>query len=224
MTVRALDPTNLNDCMSLGIILDKYLKNEHEKINPVYVYDDLVEFVNWLKEKFRTIPTTDFIVSARFTNGDIDQIMIGYKIEIAWAKPKAEDTTPYWVLGLLYKNDTAWKSPYDDIHSIEKLMLENFEKQKYTKGFIVLRAPNKVVKMTDSTQIKNYIHNVFSKTVPTLKYDFSIEKIFANQSAIDNYKFRAFRTIIPKHCLKPIMLMSLDLHYTHRIVNDPIIE
>jgi hypothetical protein len=78
--------------------------------------------------------------------------------------------------------------------------------------------------MTDATQVKDYALNIFSQTVPSLKYDFMIEKVFANQSAIDNYKFRALKAIIPKHCLKPIMLMSLDLHHTHRIKNDPFID
>jgi hypothetical protein len=222
--IRALDPNNPKDIIHLENILDKYLADESTKVNPVYMLDDLKVLAIWLNQKFVSVPSSDFIVSARFTDNTIDQIMIGYKIEIAWEKPKAEDTLPYWVLGLWYKTDAIWKSPYDDIHTIEKLMLEHFEKQKYTKGFFVVRAPNKVVKMTDATQVKDYALNIFSQTVPSLKYDFMIEKVFANQSAIDNYKFRALKAIIPKHCLKPIMLMSLDLHHTHRIKNDPFID
>lgn len=222
--IRVLDPNIPEDATHLQIILDKYLADESAKVNPVYILDDLKVLVSWLKQKFISVPSSDFIVSARFTDDTIDQIMIGYKIEIAWEKPKAEDTFPYWVLGLWYKADASWKSPYDDIHSIEKLMLEHFEKQKFTKGYFIVRAPNKVVKMTDSVQIKDYALNVFSQTVPALKYDFMIEKIFANQSAIDNYKFRALKAIVPRHCLKPIMLMSLDLHHAHRIAHDPNLE
>lgn len=222
--IRALDPNNPEDVIHLRNILDKYLIDESIKVNPVYVLEDLKTLAEWLTQKFTTVPSSDFIVSARFTDDNIDQIMIGYKIEIAWGKTKAEDTFPYWVLGLWYKTDASWKSPYDDIHSIEKLMLEHFEKQKYTKGYFVVRAPNKVVKMTDSKQAKDYALNIFSQTVPALKYDFMIEKVFANQSAIDNYKFRAIKAIIPRHCLKPIMLMSLDLHHAHRIAHDSNIE
>lgn len=224
MTVRALDPSDPSDLDSFNQILNSYLEHEPKQANPIYLYDDMLAFSNWLKEKFRTIPMSDFIVSARFTNDVIDQVMIGYKLEIAWGRQVAEDIMPYWVLGLWYKKETEWKSPYDDIYTIEKLMLEHFEKQKYTKGFIILKAPNKVLRMTDSAQAKDYALNVFSQTVPALKYDFMIEKIFKNQKDLDNYKFRALKAIIPKHCLRPIMLMSLDLHYSHRIKNDPIIE
>lgn len=224
MIVRVLDPSNLNDIDSLNQILDSYLEHETKQANPIYLYDDLVAFTDWLKEKFRTISICDFIVSARFVDNVIDQIMIGYKLEIAWGKEVAEDVMPYWALGLWYKKDTEWKSPYDDIHTIEKLMLEHFEKQKYTKGFFVLKAPNKILRMTDLSQAKEYALNIFSQTVPALKYDFMIEKVFKNQKDLDNYKFRALKAFMPKHCLRPIMLMSLDLHHTHRIKNDPFID
>jgi hypothetical protein len=224
MIVRVLDPSNLNDIDSLNQILDSYLEHETAQPNPIYQYDDMLALTNWLKEKFRTISMDDFVVSARFTDGQIDEIMIGYKIEICWGKEVAEDVMPYWVLGLWYKKDTEWKSPYEDIHTIEKLMLEHFEKQKYTKGFFVLKAPNKILRMTDLSQAKEYALNIFSQTVPALKYDFMIEKVFRNQKDLDNYKFRALKAIMPKHCLRPIMLMSLDLHHTHRIKNDPFID
>lgn len=224
MIVRALDPADPNDFESFNQILDSYLEHETKQANPVYLYDDLVTFTDWLKEKFRTIPISDFIVSARFVDNAIDQVMIGYKLEIAWGKQVAEDVMPYWALGLWYKKDTEWKSPYDDIHTIEKLMLEHFEKQKYTKGFFVLKAPNKILRMTELSQAKDYALNIFSQTVPALKYDFMIEKVFKTQKDLDNYKFRALKAFMPKHCLRPIMLMSLDLHHTHRIKNDPFID
>jgi hypothetical protein len=221
---KLLDPTNSDDVENLKQILDSYLENESNQINPVYVYDDMLTFINWLKEKFLVIPTSDLVISAHFTNDIIDQVMIGYKLEIAWGKLIAEDTFPYWALALWYKKDASWKSPYDDIHTIEKLMLEHFEKQKYTKGFFVVKAPNKVLRITDSAQAKDYALNIFSETVPALKYDFMIEKIFRTQKDLDNYKFRAIKAMMPKHCLRPIMLMSLDLHHSHRIMNDPNIE
>jgi hypothetical protein len=224
MIVRALDPADPNDFDSFNQILDSYLEHETKQANPVYLYDDLVAFTDWLKEKFRTVPTSDFIVSARFVDNAIDQVMIGYKLEIAWGKQVAEDVMPYWALGLWYKKDTEWKSPYDDIHTIEKLMLEHFEKQKYTKGFFVLKAPNKILRMNELSQAKDYALNTFSQTVPALKYDFMIEKVFKTQKDLDNYKFRALKAFMPKHCLRPIMLMSLDLHHTHRIKNDPFID
>jgi hypothetical protein len=110
---------------------------------------------------------------------------------------------------------------YDEFFSIEKLLLEHFEKQQYTKGFIVIKAPKKALRITDSVQAKDYALNVFSQTIPAVKYDFMIEKIFTSQKDLDNYKFTALKPILPRRFIRPVMLMSLDLHYAHRIKNDP---
>ena len=220
-TYKLLDPTRLDDIESLDKILIQYVEHESISHNPIYYYEDITKFADWLRQLFLEISPKDFVVSARFTDGQIDEIMIGYKIEIAWHRKKAEDVLPYWVVGLWYKKHSFWKSPYNEFFSIEKLMLEHFEKQQYTKGFIVIKAPKKALRITESAQAKDYALNVFSKTIPAVKYDFIIEKIFTSQEDIDNYKFKAFKNIIPKRFIRPVMLMSLDLHYAHRIKHDP---
>jgi hypothetical protein len=45
------------------------------------------------------ISPKDFVVSARFNDGQIDEIMVGYKIEIAWHRKKAEDVLSNWDFG-----------------------------------------------------------------------------------------------------------------------------
>ena len=218
---KLLDPTDLDDVEHFNQILIQYVEHESISPNPIYFYEDIKRFADWLRQLFLELSPKDFVVSARFSDGEIDEIMVGYKIEIAWHRKKAEDVLPYWVVGLWYKKHSSWKSPYDDFFSIEKLMLEQFEGQQYTKGFIVVKAPKKVLRITESSQAKDYALNVFSQTIPAVKYDFIIEKIFTSQQDIDNYKFKAFKNIIPKRYVRPVMLMSLDLHYAHRIKHDP---
>ena len=220
-TYKLLDPNDLADVEHFNQILIQYVEHESISPNPIYYYEDIKKFADWLRQLFLDVSPKDFVVSARFTDGEIDEIMVGYKIEIAWYRTKAEDVLPYWVVGLWYKKHSSWKSPYDDFFSIEKLMLEQFEGQKYTKGFIVIKAPKKALRITDSAQAKDYALNVFSQTIPAVKYDFIIEKIFTSQQDLDNFKFKALKPIIPKRFIRPVMLMSLDLHYSHRIKNDP---
>jgi len=220
-TYKLLDSKNLDDVEHFNQILIQYVEHESISPNPIYFYEDIKRFADWLRQLFLDVSPKDFVVSARFTEGEIDEIMVGYKIEIAWYRTKAEDVLPYWVVGLWYKKHSFWKSPYNDFFSIEKLMLEQFESQQYTKGFIVIKAPRKALRITESSQAKDYALNVFSKTIPAVKYDFIIEKIFTSQQDIDNFKFKALKPIIPKRFIRPVMLMSLDLHYSHRIKHDP---
>jgi hypothetical protein len=218
---KLLDPTDLTDVEQFNQILNQYVEHESISPNPIYLYEHMIRFSNWLRKQFLDVSTKDFVVSARFTDGHIDEIMVGYKIEIAWYRTTVEDVLPYWVVGLWYKKQGSWKSPYDEFFSIEKLLLEHFEKQQYTKGFIVIKAPKKALRITDSVQAKDYALNVFSQTIPAVKYDFMIEKIFTSQKDLDNYKFTALKPILPRRFIRPVMLMSLDLHYAHRIKNDP---
>lgn len=220
-TYKLLDPTDLDDVEHFNQILIQYVERESIAPNPIYYYEDIKKFADWLRQLFLDVSPKDFVVSARFNDGQIDEIMIGYKIEIAWYRKKTEDVLPYYVVGLWYKTSSSWKSPHDDFFSIEKLMLEQFESQQYTKGFIVIKAPKKALRITESSQAKDYALNVFSKTIPAVKHDFIIEKIFTSQEDIDNYKFKAFKNIIPKRFIRPVMLMSFDLDYANRIKYDP---
>lgn len=216
---KLLDPNDLADVEHFNQILIQYVEHESIAPNPIYLYEHMIRFSNWLRKQFLDVSTKDFVVSARFTDGEIDEIMVGYKIEIAWYRTKAEDVLPYWVVGLWYKKQGSWKSPYNEFFSIEKLMLEHFEKQEYTKGFLVIKAPKKVLRIKESSQAKDYVLNVFPQTIPAVKYDFMIEKIFTSQEDLDNYKFTALKPILPRCFIRPVMLMSLDLHYAHRIKN-----
>ena len=218
---KLLDPTDLTDVEQFNQILNQYVEHESISPNPIYFYEDIKRFTNWLRQLLLEISPKDFVVSARFNYVQIYEIMIGYKIEIAWYRKKTEDVLPYYVVGLWYKTSSSWKSPHDDFFSIEKLMLEQFESQQYTKGFIVIKAPKKALRITESSQAKDYALNVFSKTIPAVKHDFIIEKIFTSQEDIDNYKFKAFKNIIPKRFIRPVMLMSFDLDYANRIKYDP---
>jgi hypothetical protein len=216
MTVRALNPTNPADFENLKKILDSYLETEKNKVHPVYIYEDIVTFVDWMKSSFLEKDMADFVISARFSDLEIDQVYVAYKLEAAWNRPMST-VVPYWVVGLMYFKNKEWKSPSDQILNLEKLVLDHFEKQKYTTGHIVIKAPSGMLNLSDSSTINKYINTVLRKTLPAYRYDFSIENIFKNQEDLDNYKFSAFKAMLPKRILKPVVLLSFKLKYENRI-------
>jgi hypothetical protein len=216
MTVRALNPTNPADFENLKKILDSYLETEKNKVHPVYIYEDIVTFVDWMKSSFLEKDMADFVISARFSDLEIDQVYVAYKLEAAWNRPMST-VVPYWVVGLMYFKNKELKSPSYQILNLEKLVLDHFEKQKYTTGHIVIKAPSGMLNLSDSSTINKYINTVLRKTLPAYRYDFSIENIFKNQEDLDNYKFSAFKAMLPKRILKPVVLLSFKLKYENRI-------
>jgi hypothetical protein len=214
---RLLDNTNESDIAQLGFILDSFLETEKNKIQPVYVYEDSARFVQWIKISFLQQNKEDFVISARFYNSEIDQVYVAYKLEATWGKPVIENVLPFWILGLMYFKNAEWKSPADQILNLEKLVLDHFEKQKYTTGHIVLKAPKGLLNLPSSMPTSTYITEVLKKTLPGFRYDFTVEHVFRTQEDIDNFKFAAFKIILPKRIRKPVMLISLTLKYEHRM-------
>ena len=215
--IRLLDNTIENDVVQLQLILNNFLENEKNKISPVYNHSGLVNFVSWIKSSFLRQNTKDFVIAARFYNSEIDQVYVAYKLEATWGKPQVENVLPFWVLGLMYFKNTEWKSPSDQILNLEKLVLDHFEKQKYTTGHIVLKAPKGLLNLPDNASAITYVNEVLKKTLPGFRYDFLIEHVFRTQNDIDNYNFAAFKSILPKRICKPVMLISLTLKYEHRM-------
>ena len=214
---RLLDKTNESDVAQLGIILDNFLATEKNRIQPIYVYEDSVRYVTGVKEGFLRRNKEDFVVAARFYNSEIDQVYVAYKLEATWRRPSVENVLPFWVLGLMHFKNTDWTSPSDKILNLEKLVLDHFEKQKYTTGHIVLKAPKGLLNLPDNASAIAYVNEVLKKTLPGFRYDFLIEHVFRTQDDIDNFKFAAFKSILPRRICKPVMLISLTLKYEHRM-------
>lgn len=213
---RLLTNDNENDIQQLNLILDSFLESEKNKVQSMYVYEDSVRFITWVKYSFIKRNIKDFVVAGRFFGNEMDQVYVAYKIETAWNKPVIEDVLPYWALGLMYFKNTAWKSPADQILNLEKLVIDHFENQHYTTGHILLKAPKGLLKLSDSIEIDKYINSVLKKTLPAYRYDYTIENVFRNQDDIDKYKFSVFKSILPKRILKPAVLLSLKLKYEYR--------
>lgn len=214
---RLLNNTNSDDIVQLNAILDSFLETEKNKVQPIYVYEDSVRFISWVKSAFIEKNVQDFVVAARFHNTEIDQVYVAYKLETSWNRPVVSDVLPYWTLGLMYFKSTSWESPADKILNIETMVIDHFEQQKYSTGLILLKAPKGLLNLTDSSEINTYIDTVLKKTLPAYRYDYTIENVFRTQSDIDNYKFSAFKAILPKRILKPAVLISFKLKYEHRV-------
>ena len=63
------------------ILRVQYVAHEVISPNPIYYYEDIKRFADWLRQLFLEFFPKDFVVSARFNDGQIDEIMVGYKID-----------------------------------------------------------------------------------------------------------------------------------------------
>jgi hypothetical protein len=215
--IRLLDNTIENDVVQLQLILNNFLENEKNKISPVYDHSGLVNFVSWIKSSFLVEHINDFVIAARFYGTEIDQIYVAHKLQVGWPTKLVSDALPYWVLALMYFKETEWKSPSDQILDLEKLVITHFEKQHYTTGYIIIKAPRGLLSLTDNLTVNKYINNVLKKTLPASRYDFTVEYIFKNQHDLDNFKFSAFKCMFPKGILKPVAMLSIKLKYENRV-------
>jgi len=215
MIQRFLNPSNHNDVQQLSEILDDFLLNEKQRINPVYIFENQINVVNWIKNTFQTADQNDFIITGQFYEGRLEQIFVAYKLEVVWKI--SESYWPYWCVGLVYFRQSAWRSPANEILTIEKLATDHFESQKLLKGFMVIKAPKGLIKMTDFSKADDYIDKIFTKTIPGLRHNFVIEGIFRDQQDIDNYQFKGIKPILPRHILSPVILLSFNLKHQHRL-------
>jgi len=214
MELRFLNKNNKTDVDNLQVLLHEYCNTQEHKVNPTVSVDSSKRYCEWLLAEFLKRDQKDFIVSARFDNNVITQIMIAYKLEVAWHREIIEDVLPFWYIGLLYFKDIQWRGPADDILTIEKLATDHFEAQKYNRGFMTIKCPTGLV--NDDRDITKYIDKVFTRTIPALRHRFCIERVFKTQQDIDNYKFKAFKPLIPPKIEKPVVLLSFELNYELR--------
>jgi hypothetical protein len=215
MINRFLDPTNIDDVQQLNEILDLYLQGESQRANPIYVYENQVGVVTWIKDTFNKASQNDFIITGQFINGRLEQIFVAYKLEVVWGIK--ESYWPYWCVGLVYFRETSWSTPADKILSLEALSTSFFEAQGYHTGYMVIKAPKGLVNMTDFSKADEYIDKVFTKTIPGLTHDFRVEQVFRSQQDLDSFKFKGLSFILPKYILGPVVLLSFTLKHEHRL-------
>lgn len=212
---RFLDHNNQDDLLQLESILQDYLLGEQDKSKPVYSYEDQLLIVEWIKNKFKTCDSKDFVITGQFNNDYLERIFVAYKLEVIWGI--TESFWPYWSVGLVYFRKQSWGTPAENILTMEKLAVDHFENQKLNKGFMVIKAPQGLVKMQDYSKADQFIEKVFTKTIPGIRHDFVIEHIFRTQQDLENYQFKAIKTILPKRILSPIVLLSFTLKHEHRL-------
>ena len=215
MINKFLDPTNSNDVKQLGEILDLYLQGESLRDNPIYVHEDQVKLVKWIKDTFNTVSQNNFVITGQFINDRLEQIFVAYKLEVLWGIK--ESYWPYWGVGLVYFRNTSWSTPADKILSLEALSTKFFEAQGYHTGYMVIKAPRGLVNMTDFSKADEYIDKVFTKTIPGLTHNFRIEQVFRSQQDLDSFKFKGLRSILPNRILGPVVLLSFTLKHQYRL-------
>lgn len=192
-------------------ILDEYCCFQKNNLNPVMFYEDQKVYCEWLKDEFLKRDTKDFIAVGLYEEDQLIQIMIGYKIEVAWCKEIIEDTLPFYVIGLTYFRDHSWRIPGSKIVDLDEIITTHFEQQEFTKGFMTIKASNFLKKITSGVNLTDYINTNFTKTFKQNRHYFYVEKIFREQKDLDSYRFRALKALLPKRIKRPIVLLSFDV-------------
>lgn len=206
---RLLDKNNKNDVLSLKEILDHYVKSEIKKKNSVYHIDDVSAFTTWINTNFITEDSKNIAVYGRFIDGVLNNILVGYKIELTWGRGEIKDIMPHWCMGLIYYKVRSWKIPKSDIGSMSIDFCRYFQDQGYNKFYMVIKQP--AILKTGIDHI-SYFEDHFKKMIPSDNYIPVIENFFNSQDDLDNYRhFYTHSRILPKTFVKPIMLISFTL-------------
>jgi hypothetical protein len=208
---RILNNTIPSDVTQFSEIVDEYATFQRDKPNALYFYEGMIDFTIWLKKQFIDRDVNDFIIAGLFDNNRLIQILVGYKIEVAWNKTTIEDTFPFYVIALMYFRDKEWRIPGLTIDNLDKIITGHFEKQGYTKGFMTIKAPNFIIKNTNAADINKYINEVFIKTFYGNAHDYHVEHVFRTPDDLNSYKFKAFRTLLPKKLKRPIALLTFEI-------------
>lgn len=208
---RILDNNNKFDKEQLVDILSHYINFLKTSLNPLYFYEDMINYTEWLKIQFETRNVEDFIIIGSFEDNILVQILVAYKIEIAWKKEIVENTIPYYVVGLMYFKNKAFKYPAKNISELDDILTNHFEKQDFNKGFMTIKASPFIVKNTSGKEISKYLSDIFTKTIYGYRYEYNIEAVLRTQEELDNYKFRAFRRLLPRRIKKPLVLLTFSL-------------
>lgn len=192
-------------------MLDEYLNFLKTTTNPLYDYKDAELFCDWLKLQFKIRNKNDLIAIGSFEKESITKILISYKIEISWKKEIIENVIPYYVIGLMYFKNKSLNVPAEKISELDQILTDHFERQNFNKGFMTIKAPKFIINNTNGDLIDNYINNIFTKTFYGNRYTYQVETVIRSQEDLNKFKFKAFKSLLPKTIIKPIMLISFNL-------------
>jgi hypothetical protein len=207
---RILNNTIPSDVTQFSEIVDEYATFQRDKPNALYCYESMTDFTIWLKKQFLIRGTEDFVIAGLFYNGSLIKVICGYKLEVAWNKPVVENVIPYYVIGLLYFKERSWKIPTNDITALDEMITSHFESRGFSTGFMTVKAPKNIISTTNGVTINKHINEIFVKTWGG-NHNYYVEKIFRTQKDIDEYKFRAFKVLVPKRLKRPLLLLTFKL-------------
>ena len=215
---RILNNLISTDVLQFSELLDEYTELQKDSPNPIYFYEDMQNYTTWAKHQFENRNVKDFVVAGVFDDEKLIQIMVGYKIEVAWHKSVVEDTIPYYAIGLTYFKQRYWRVPEKDISNLDELISSHFENQGFTTGFMTVKAPAFIIKNKRPLDVNKYIDTVFIKTFGSNTHNFFVEHVFRTNSDLETYKFRSFKALLPKRIKRPIVLVSFKLSPEYKII------
>jgi hypothetical protein len=169
--------------------------------------------VSWYKSAFYKFSQTDFIVCSKFENGELEKILIAYKLKLTLSediKLTTNNILPYSYLALVYHKNKVWGNPEEDMNTLSTMASEHFESQGINKMLLTVRLSKKILRTND---IEKFLNEEFIKTFPNSneKYLLTLEAVFFNQGDLDRYNSSIFRRVVPLNICKPVMVVAWNL-------------
>lgn len=218
---RFLNPLDSTDHQHLESILEHYLEYEKNRHIKLYSYESIERMASWYKFSFQKFSQKDFVVCSKFEAGELEQILIVFKPKLvlsAQYQLASGDILPYVHLALLYHKNKTWGNPDKDIDTLSTLASEHFESQGITKMLLTIRLSRKILR---TENVEEFLNQELVKTFPNTngKYFLCLEAVFFDQDDLNKYNYSIYRTAVPMHIHKPVMIISWNLKPAYVLKN-----
>jgi hypothetical protein len=197
-------------------LFDKILadfKNQILKLkNYTYNTTDIDITIKWLKHHFTKQSKNKFIVACILNEDNLVALHIGCTISVIWNREN--ETLPVWVYFLAYNISTS-KIPGSIIGKLGVELMHHFENSKYYSFYATTRLP---VNLISTSDVQNYLENVYNKNYPIFRYHRYIEQIITTNDELKliRDKFLGYNLILPEPINRPIVLMKYEMMNNHR--------
>jgi len=192
---------------------DIYLQKIKKVKNYAFDINTVDSIVDWLRKKYYESTIDDYAISAALEHNEIIGFQIGFKIHLLYNRDTP--TFPYWYLSVhCHKND-HFTFPGHLSGQMALHLMNHYERQKYYTFYALVRLPKNLIKTTD---IDNYLKNVYQKNYPLYRYHRYIEQVCYDNESLDRVKqlYTGYFRFFPKTINRPVVLMKYEMMNNHR--------
>jgi hypothetical protein len=201
-------------------LFDKILSDFKTQILKLknYTYDTtyIDDTIKWYRHNFLQQSKNKFIVACILDKDNLIALHIGCAISVLWSREN--ETLPIWMYLLAYNTPTS-KIPGSAIGKLGVELMHHFENSKYYSFYATTRLP---VNLISTSDVQNYLENVYNKNYPIFRYHRYIEQIITTNDELKliRDRFLGYNLILPYTINRPIVLMKYEMMNNYRNLID----